>query len=487
MNFASWTFVLLFLPFTLGLFRLIGGPGAAPQRAMFLILMSIVFYAWSGLDNVAVLAASLALNLAAGKLLTRALRDGVRTAIMWTAVAGNVGLLLAFKIAALQAPDPDGFRVAESILIPLALSFVTFQQIGFVVGCYRGRIRGFAVRDYFFFALFFPQLIIGPILRFQDIEGQLRGERPLAPSLEDLAVGLGIFAFGLAEKVLLADQIAPAVDTIFLHAQVGQIGAAEAWFAVAAFQMQVFFDFAGYADMAIGLGRMFGINLPINFDRPQFATDRFEFWRRWHVSFVVFMRGHVFMPLMRHWRWPAAAALAMTGLLSGIWHGLGWTFIVWGLVNTVLLLAVHARRKRWRGKPVRPLAIAGAIALTFLVSMLVGTLFRSPTLETARNVYLSLFGWGVPAAETALLGPRAMIMLPLCALFAWGLPNSAQLFRPFWKAIDPRPDGTPPPRHPLEARAGFAPTARWAIIVAVLMALSLAAIDEGRRFIYVQF
>ena len=487
MNFASWTFVLLFLPVTLAAFHLIPAADGAGRRVQFLILMSAVFYAWSGVANALVLAASLALNLAAGLLLTRDMPNRARGFVFWAAVAANLGLLVGFKIAALDAPGPDGFRAAESILIPLALSFVTFQQIGFVTACYRRQVRRFAARDYLFFALFFPQLIMGPILRFQDISPQLAREHALAPDREDLAAGLAIFTFGLAEKVLLADQIAPGVNAVFAQAEFGPVTAAEAWYAIAAFQMQIYFDFAGYADMAIGLGRMFGTRLPINFDRPQFATDRFEFWRRFHITFVVFMRSHVFLPLIRRWRWPPAAALAMTGMLSGLWHGLGWTFIVWGLVQTAIMLAVHQRRKWRRAAPTAPVAIAGAILLTFLASTLIGVLFRAPTLEAAQTIYGSLFGWGLPVSQTTLLGPSAMVMLPLCVLVAWGLTNSAQLFRRFWNAIDPRSDGKPPPLHPLEARAGFSMSVPWAMVIALLLVLSLAMAGEASRFIYVQF
>lgn len=488
MNFASWSFVLLFLPVTIFVFRLVRGPHADRSRLWLLVAASLAFYAVSGLNNAMVLAGSIFLNLAAGKLLVAPAAAGwIRRWTLWGAILANVALLACFKFLALQSPAADGFRVAEAILIPLALSFVTFQQIGFVVACYRRRIATFRIHEYLFFIAFFPQLIMGPIVRFQDMVGQLRDGRLGRAGTDDLAVGLSIFAFGLAQKVLLADQIAPVVDQIFDLAQGGRISTREAWFAIVGFQLQLYFDFVAYSDMAIGLGRMFGIRLPINFDRPLFAIDRFDLWRRWHISFVTFMRSHVFLPLVRHWRWPIPAALALTGLLSGLWHGLGWTFVAWGFVQTAILLIVHQRRKRRRPLPGRPwTSKARAILLTFLTSALIGALFRSPTLESAAQTYGALIGLNTETASLNL-GLRAAVMMPLCILLAWGLPSSAQLFRRYWNAIDPRPEGKPPPRHPLEARCGFAFTNAWAIAMAATVILCLTMMGEARRFVYVQF
>ena len=489
MNFASWTFILLFLPATVLAFRLVRGLHASAAPAL-LIGASFVFYAASGLGNAALLAASLAVNFVAGRLLVHDQPFGrpARRAIMWTAVIANVGVLGAFKFLALESGEPDGFRAAESILIPLALSFVTFQQIGFVVACYRGSIKRFTAVEYLFFIAFFPQLIMGPIVRFADVAAQLRAGALAAARIEDVAVGFSIFVFGLAQKVLLADQLAVTVDGIFGHAELYPISTTEAWFGIIGFQLQLYFDFAGYADMAIGLGRMFGIRLPTNFDRPLFAIDRFDLWRRWHISFVVFMRTHVFVPLVRHWRLPIWLALTATGLLSGLWHGLGWTFVLWGFVQTAILLAVHWRRKLGFARQDRGTAgRVRAIILTFLVTSLVGAMFRAPTLDAAANVYGALAGLGLPTAHDPLIGARGMLLLPIAIAAAWGLPNSAQWFRSHWNAIDLRPESPPVPVHPMEHRMGFGLSPRCAALLAALFVLCLVMIGDARRFVYVQF
>lgn len=483
MNFASWTFVLAFLPLVLILFHFAGA-----RRQELLIAASALFYAWSGPWNALTLASSIVVNGGIGRLLTSdKYSQRTRKRLLWAGVGANLVLLGAFKVTALDLSETDGFSAAEQILIPLALSFVTFQQIGFITSCFRRTVRSFALRDYLFFILFFPQLVMGPIVRFQDIEAQLQKEALARRSSTDLAVGLSIFTFGLAQKVLLADQLAKPVDTIFSFAQLSPVRTSEAWFATVGFQLQLYFDFAGYADMAIGLGRMFGMNLPINFDRPLFARDRFDLWRRWHITFVMFMRNHVFIPLAVHWRWPAAAALAVTGMLSGLWHGLGWTFILWGLVQTLLLLGAHWRRKLRRQSPVTAIGSVRAVALTFLVTCLVGALFRAPTLDAAQNIYGALAGLTAAAEGLSLVRPSLIALLLLCAVAGWGLPNSAQLFRRYWAAIDQRVSPAMPPRQPLEPLIGFRLNLPWALAVAALLIFSIAMIGDARRFIYVQF
>ncbi len=490
MNFASWTFVLLFLPATSLGFYLLRGPKSAEARRAFLIAASFFFYAWAGLSQIVVLAFSIVLNFAVGWLLTSRFAFGrrLRLALFWSGVAANLVLLLLFKVRALMLPEADGFRAAESILIPLALSFVTFQQIGFITACYRRRITNFSLAEFLFFIAFFPQLIMGPIVRFQDVAAQLRERKLAQANANDVAIGLSIFVFGLAQKVLLADQLGPHVDRLFAYAQVAPLPPFHAWFALVAFQLQIYFDFAGYADMAIGLGRMFGIRLPINFDRPLFGSDRFDLWRRWHVTYVTFMRTHVFMPLVRHWKFPAWLALAATGMLSGLWHGLGWTFVIWGVIQTIIMLTVHFRRRLglWRnpgGKARR----FSAIALTFLITCLIGAMFRSPTLEAARNIYGALAGLAPASGAIPPIGPSALLLLAAASVAGWLLPNSAQLFRRHWNALDLRPEGRPPPGHPLEPRFGFGLSRRWAAALAVTLVICLVLLDTSRRFIYVQF
>jgi len=496
---------------------MLSGPRRGEFRQYWLTLASFGFYAASGVQNVLVLIGSLALNHMAGRALAPAagLAPRWRRAVLWGCVAANLGLLLGFKIAAQRTAAPDGFLSSEAILIPLALSFMTFQQIGYVVDCYKGRVGPVAGRDYLFFVLFFPQLVMGPIVQYGQIAGQLHRGALAAFRIENLAVGLSIFTFGLVKKVLLADPLAPPIERVFAAAGTGAaITGPDAWFAAIGFQLQLFLDFSAYADMAIGLGRIFGMNLPINFDAPLRAVDRFDLWRRWHITFVAFMRTHVFLPLVRHVRLPTAAALAATGVLSGLWHGLGWTFVAWGLVQTALLLATHAwsQRRRRRGERGR-FGVIMAIATTFLTTCAVGVLFRAPTVAAAGAVYEALIA--APGRGLLLIGqiltpdqgvdwalglffvlqeatplttnPDALHFL-LAAVACWVWPDTARFFRRHWTAIDPRPgsertgSGTGGP-----SWATFSLTPGWAVAGGLSLLLAILALGDAKRFVYVQF
>lgn len=491
MNFASAPFVLLFLPIVLGLFHALRGPRAAERRMALLIVASMVFYLAGGWRNGAILAGSILGNFLFGTALITLPRErpGRRKAVMWAAVLANLGVLLTFKLRILDASGGAGFSAAEDVLLPLALSFVTFQQIGFIVGCHRGTIRRLSVGRYLFFVLFFPQLVLGPIVRFEDIDRQLDDGALARTDSEWLATGLAVFSLALAKKLLLANTLAVPVDAVFARVATGEIAWAEAWFAIVTFQFQLFLDFSAYAEMAIGLAMMVGMKVPLNFDRPLFARDRADMWRRWHISFATFMRGNVFLPLVRHWRWPAWAALAATGILSGLWHGLGPTFVIWGIAQTTILLVLHWRTGRQRRGAEKRLPVPAAIATTFLTTCLLGVLFRSPDIAALGRVVEALAGGGGTAAA-GLVGPREIVGSVLAAVLIWAGPDLGQIFRGRWRFTELRPGAKPPPVHPLERWIGFAPTLAWGIVIAALMLaalLALVAQGSASRFVYVQF
>lgn len=487
MSFASWTFLGLFLPAVLAIFYTISGRNAAGLRQAWLIAASLLFYGASGLTNLAVLSGSIALNYTAGVLLGRDLTRGRRKMLLWFAVSVDIGLLLSFKWWALQSDDFGGFLSTPRILIPLALSFITFEQIAFLTACYRGRVKRPDFFSYLFFISFFPRLIMGPIVQYREISDQLSAGALARRSFDNVAVGFSIFMFGLAKKVLLADPLAGPVDALFSRAAQGEnIAFTDAWFAVVAFYLQLFLDFSGYADMAIGLGRMFGMNLPINFDRPSHAVDRFDFWRRWHITFAMFMRNNVFIPLVRHAKFPPLAALAVTGMLSGLWHGLGWTFVVWGAVQTAIMMVAHVtgkRRRRHLANRSR-LRLSSAIAATFLVTCLLAVLFRAPNWTAAGEIYGSLLD---PEQELSWLRAQDLVALVLafCAIWLW--PDTSRFFGKYWTAIDQRgerPQGDP---SPTGLRIRFTLSHGWAVAFGLLVILVALEVGDARRFVYVQF
>jgi len=455
-----------------------------------LTLASAIFYGASGWSNLLVLAASITVNFLAGRTLLE-LASGMarqRRTVMWLAVAANVALLLTFKIRVLTAEGPDGFTVIEDVLLPLALSFITFQQIGFITGCYRGTITTVSLERYLFFVLFFPQLILGPIVRFEDFARQLDDDALGRVDPGWLATGISVFSLGLVKKAVLADLLAVPVDRVFAEAQQAPIAMGEAWFAIVTFQFQMFFDFTAYAEMAIGLAMMVGMKVPLNFDCPLFARDRADLWRRWHISFATFIRGNVFLPLAKHWRWPVPAALAATGILSGLWHGLGPTFVLWGLLQTSILLFLHWRTDARRRTGRNPLPVPLAIAATFLVTCLLGALFRSPTLATAANIYGGLLN--VNSVVPLLLEMHWGYLSAFAAGLIWIAPDAGQIFRNHWRYTELRARPKPPPVHWCEGVMGFRPNAAWGVITALMLVAGLITIlvqDHAERFVYVQF
>ncbi len=482
MNFASNEFLLLFLPTTLLLFAILR---SNDRRLVLLIVMSSAFYAWSGAFNFMILLLSLATNYAAARTILSDRLPHLKKTIFLVGVSANVACLFAFKWLALISGDGDGFRTETSILIPLALSYITFQQVGFLYSVYRGTTTELAGKHYLFFIFFFPQLLIGPIVRFQDINNQLAAQRLARNKVEDLAVGFSIFGFGLCKKVLLADRLAPSINEAFAAMAAGSATTADMWFGIVGFQLQLFLDFSAYADMAIGLARMFGINLPLNFDRPLLARDRFDLWRRWHITFAMFMRTHVFIPLVRRAKLTPALALFVTALLSGIWHGLGWTFILWGFLQAVLMLLTHYRKRLFPPRRNSGIArIAASIAVTFFITCLMGIIFRMPTLGGLTEVGALLLQW-VPGSE--LISPRRMLLFCICAFVAFVWPDTHRLFYRYWEAIDMRPAGNRPPGVGTRSWIAFDLNLFWAFSSAILLTVCLFTMSNNARFIYIQF
>ena len=314
---------------------------------------------------------------------------------------------------------------------------------------------------------------------------QVHAKAFAAVSLHNFAVGLAIFMFGLAKKVLLADALNEPVDRVFRLAETG-FSTPDAYFAAIGFQLQLFLDFTAYAEMSIGLARIFNISLPIGFDRPLHAISRLDLWSRWNITFVMFMREHVFLPLVRTAGLPIPAALAITGIISGLWHGLGWTFVMWGLVQTLLLLASNARSKfaRRTGK-LSPLTHIRAIAATFAVTCLVGILFRAGSLEGAVKFYLTLIPDLRAPPGISLTGPYAWGGLLLCAFVGWFMPDARSFFTKYWTAVDPRRGGAG--REPARTRWQFDLNYGWGTAAALVMIAVLMRLETSQRFIYVQF
>jgi D-alanyl-lipoteichoic acid acyltransferase DltB (MBOAT superfamily) len=339
--FTSPLFLFVFLPLAWGGWQLFARPGARERVSLaYLIAVSLIFYAWWHVPNLAVLGASIATNY----LLGRSIASGsgrARMALLWTGIIANLALLAVFKYYAFFT----GQRIA--VILPLAISFFTFTQIAFLVDVSRGQVRETSVVRYVFFVVFFPHLIAGPIVRLQEIQGQLRNCLPRHLTFDEFRAGTTLILIGLAKKVLIADTLAPASDVLFSGAFAGAVSAPMAWVGALCFYLQIYFDFSGYTDIALGLARLFVIRFPENFDYPYSAASIIDFWRRWHITLSRFLRDYVYIPLggSRHGEARRYASLIVTMLLGGLWHGAGWTFVAWGGLHGVGLAVNHAVRR----------------------------------------------------------------------------------------------------------------------------------------------
>ena len=503
MLFNSYTFVFVFLPLTLLVFWLLAA--RAPRRVaiVWLIVASIFFYGWFRYENLLLLGVLLVLNYAAGVYLGRYSGARRAKAVLVLGIVMNLGTLGYFKYAnffldAVNRLFPTGWSPA-AIVLPLGISFFIFQKIAYLVDAYRGKARGYSFIDYCLFVTFFPQLIAGPIVHHAEVVPQFSG-RNYRPSAEDFSVGLTQFFCGLFKKVLLADRLALFATPIFESAAGGgSPGFLDAWIAALAYTFQLYFDFSGYSDMALGLGRLFGIKLPQNFDSPYKAVNITEFWRCWHMTLSRFLRDYLYIPLGGNRKGPARryVNLMLTMLIGGLWHGAGWNFVVWGGLHGIYL-AVHHGWRAWRDRAVAATGSSGgnlgtiaARALTFLAVVLAWIFFRASNTETAGRMLKAMFGGNGFGFHSTVALSSALIALGVAGVIVWGLPNTQEWLARFHPALGfPPPETSAAPRRAIPswlARLAWQPHPLWAALLAALAVFTFTQMSKISEFIYWQF
>jgi alginate O-acetyltransferase complex protein AlgI len=426
MLFNSYPFIFLFLPIVLiGYFALVRLNHLAP--VIWLALASLVFYSVSNWQFVLLLLASVAFNYGIGLLLiSKRLRPGPRFFALTVGVAGDLVVLGTFKYAGFLAANfnaifSTGFTV--DILLPVGISFYTFTQIAFLVDAYRGNVARYALPHYALFVTYFPHLIAGPILHHKDMIPQFERAATKWPDPHLILCGLIIFAIGLFKKTCLADGIQPLVALAFGP---NSPSFDQAWIGALAYTFQLYFDFSGYSDMAIGISLMFGIFLPLNFNSPYKATSIIDFWRRWHMTLSQFLRDYLYIPLggNRHGRILRYVNLMITMLLGGLWHGAAWTFVAWGALHGVYLCINHAWNNygpavapRFRGP-----ANMAAFFLTFVSVVVAWVFFRAGSMSSALYVLSKM------ADPTQIVFGRGEMAYALFimayAAIAWFAPNT---------------------------------------------------------------
>src|SRR6478735_1196341 len=426
MLFNSYLFIFLFLPVALAGYFALGRVGdLAP--VVWLALASLVFYSVGNWQYVPLLVASIAFNYLIGYLLiARQLRPSSRFAVLTAGVAGDLLVLGIFKYAGFLAVNfntmfSTGFVV--NILLPVGISFYTFTQIAFLVDAYRGNVARYALPHYALFVTYFPHLIAGPILHHRDIIPQFERAEAKGPDPHLILCGLIIFGIGLFKKTCLADGIQPLVSLAFGP---NTPTFDQAWLGALAYTFQLYFDFSGYSDMAIGISLMFGIFLPLNFNSPYKAKSIIEFWRRWHMTLSQFLRDYLYIPLggNRHGPLLRYTNLMITMVLGGLWHGAAWTFVVWGALHGAYLCINHA----WNnfGPTVSPrftpLADIAGLILTFIAVVVAWVFFRAESLSGAVFVLSRMADPSNIVFGRFEIAP--CVLIAIYAAIAWFAPNT---------------------------------------------------------------
>lgn len=475
---------------------------------------------------------SLFINFSFGNMLVRAhrARDGSR-GIIWLSVgiSINLGLLGYFKYANFFVDNVNFLFGADmylsEIILPLAISFFTFQQITYLVDAHKGITREYKFLHYALFVTFFPQLIAGPIVHHREMLPQFMQKEALEPYISNISIGLTIFAIGLFKKTVLADGIAQYATPVFDAADSGQILTfLEAWGGALSYTFQLYFDFSGYSDMAIGIARLFGIKLPINFHSPYKAVNIVEFWRRWHITLSRFLKEYLYIPLggSRYGKVKQYRNLIITMLLGGLWHGAGWTFVMWGGLHGVYLVINHAwssATSHWEvWKCFKPITKLFSWMLTFTAVVVGWVFFRANSFEAAILILQGMSGQNgiaIPSAIASVMMNRmseawfilesagitiyigggtqfiytwlwVTVLLPIALFF----PNTQQIMLRIEPAINlykSNEQNELTVFRTIQNRIYWQPDVRWAGIIGLCGAFGILALTSVSEFLYFQF
>ena len=522
MLFNSYVFLFIFLPVTLFGFHIIGKQGHHRIAISWLVGASLFFYGWWNPAYLGLILGSILFNYAVGfSLLGRP-----HKLTLFLGVAGNLGVLGYFKYANFFIDNINALTsndiILEQIILPLGISFFTFQQITYLVDAYRGKTREYNFLHYCLFVVFFPQLIAGPIVHHKEMLPQFAKDALYGLKSRNLAVGFTIFIIGLFKKVVLADGIAVHATSVFAGAEHGVfLTFFEAWGGALAYSFQLYFDFSGYSDMAIGLARMFGIRLPLNFNSPFKATSIIDFWRRWHITLSRFLRDYLYIPLGGNRKGEARrfTNLMIAMLLGGLWHGAGWNFILFGLAHGTYIVIcgawVKVKKNISDNSVIKSTVVANSIGrvITFLAVVLAFVPFRAESMDGTRNMLATMLGGHGLSLSPSLIGGfgnAEQWLLEHGVVFdgmfhnhvfgadpKWGiawvvalflastlLPNTQQLLRRYRPALETYKNEIPCSRYRwIEWR----PTAPWTLFTFGIFIITILSLTQASEFLYFQF
>ena len=510
MLFNSYPFLMVYLPIFLIGFFLLGRKNQGAAVA-WIGIASLAFYAWWDYRDLALLLASIVFNFAVGTKLATLAGTAPGKRLLSVAIVINLVGLAWFKYAGFAVASANALSGAAwnvpAIALPIGISFFTFTQIAFLVDAWQGKAREYNFAAYLAFVTYFPHLVAGPILHHKEMVPQFMDANILTPRARNFAIGLTIFVIGLAKKVLIADNLAPFVNDVYRSPNEPSL--LLAWGSTLAYAFQLYFDFSGYSDMAVGLARMIGVRLPINFHSPYKSVNIVEFWRRWHMTLSRFLRDYLYIPLGGNRHGPARRQvnLILTMLLGGLWHGAGWNFVIWGALHGLFLavnhwwlsLKVRLGLKSWPGTR------ALAVLITFICVCYAWVFFRATDLPSALQIVKGMsgaYGIGLPQALADRLpgltqwGQSVGLQFYLggggrfVELWSWVLvagaiaflaPNSQEILRRVRPALRDQTFNIPIISLP------WRPRTAWAVGVGIAGAAAFLSLSNPSEFLYFQF
>jgi alginate O-acetyltransferase complex protein AlgI len=501
--FNSYLFIFVFLPAAVGGYYLANIWAGRRVAILYLILASLFYYSYWNPAYFFLIGFSICMNYLFGIYLSRLSSEGQKPkALLAVGVGANLAIIGYYKYANFFADNLNelagtSFHL-DSIILPLAISFFTFQQIAYLVDAFKGKLSQNNFVNYCLFVTFFPQLIAGPIVHHKEMLPQFAGQETGRLIIANLSIGLTIFFVGLFKKVVMADNIAMYATVVFEAAENGvALTMAEAWAGSLAYSLQIYFDFSGYSDMAIGLAQMFGIRLPLNFHSPYKAVNIIEFWRRWHMTLSRFLREYLYFPLGGSWHGSSRryANVAITMILGGLWHGAGWTFIIWGGLHGAYIIVNHAwqnlrTRVRLGDRQGSWLGVGVSRSVTFLSVTVAWVFFRAESLEGAMVIVEGMSGingWMPVRVElgTDLLGgKRELVWLLALVGIAWFAPNTQQIM------ADHKPAAIPD-RQGLSSDClkffRWQPSLMWSLAIGAVALAGVIGLTRVSEFLYFQF
>ncbi|MEA5553455.1 MBOAT family protein [Anabaena cylindrica UHCC 0172] len=513
MLFNSSIFIFLFLPITLLIFAGFSRLKWHTISKAWLVLTSLVFYGYWNVSYLKLIIFSMLFNYTIGVLIGRQHQTNPEIsgqswkspALLLLGISVNLLGLGYYKYSSFILDNINALMGSKfslgNILLPLAISFFTFQQIAYLVDSYRGNTQNYNLLDYSLFVIFFPQLIAGPIVHHGDIVPQFIEKKVDKFNWENMSIGITIFALGLFKKVIFADTISAYSTPLFNAAEAGTIlSFYEVWCGLLAYTLQLYFDFSGYSDMAVGIARMFGIILPINFNSPYQADSIIDFWRRWHITLSNFLRDYLYIPLggNRKGNLRRYFNLMITMLLGGLWHGANWTFVIWGglhgfylVINNVYVSSTKSffTQENQQNNIVHKLFNR---SITFLAVIVSWIFFRSESINGAMSIVKSMLGLNGISVKLSfsnispnnLIDLSGIIWLILLLSIVWFSPNTQQIMSKYKPVLNMDKYS-----EKINSIFSWKPNLFWAVSLGLILFMSLSKVLEANQseFLYFQF